>query len=59
MDLFVVAIKAYAIRFLYKPGCGDCANWLRQILNSRTFQSMLPVAFSFPFLSLPFFFFFF
>lgn len=44
MDLLVVAIKACAIRFPYKPGCGDCANWLRQILDSRTVPLMLPVA---------------
>lgn len=30
--------------FLYKHDCGDCVNQLRQILNSRTFQPMLPVA---------------
>lgn len=44
MDLLVVAIKACAIRFPYKPGCGACANWLRQILDSQTVEPMLPVA---------------
>lgn len=30
--------------FLYKHDRGGCVNQLRQILNSRTFQLMLPVA---------------
>lgn len=57
MDLFVVAIKAYAIRFLYKPGCSDCAKLAKTNFKFQDFSVNVTSSFFFSFLSFPFFFF--
>lgn len=46
MDLLVAAIKACAVRFPFKPGCGGRANRLRRILDPETFQPMLTSRFN-------------